>query len=253
MTANIRVLKDKQVLARMAAETIVSQMRATVNNNGLSTIALSGGSTPRSIYALLASDAVFRKKMPWAKTHFFWGDERHVAADHAESNYRMAHDAMLSRVPVPPRNVHRIRGEYADAEKTAREYEQELHASFGLTEGRRPQFGCMLLGMGPDGHTASLFPGTTALQERKRLVVSNWVEKLQTFRITMTLPVLNNADLIVFLVSGEEKSAMLRRILEGDDKTDLMPARLIRPTHGRLVWLTDNAAASRLSKTADLT
>ena len=248
MRAEIEVVKNKEALGRTAAETIVRRMNETLKTRDFTTIALSGGSTPKSIYTLLATDSTFREKMPWGKTHFFWGDERHVPPEHPESNYRMAYDAMLSRVSIPPENVHRVRAEYPDAGKAAKEYEQELLISFGLSQGQLPQFSCVLLGMGPDGHTASLFSGTTALKEKERLVVANWVEKFRTFRITMTLPVLNNADLVIFLVSGDEKSEMLREVMEGDAKADPFASRLIKPARGKLVWLVDEAAASGLTK-----
>jgi len=252
MKADIEVVKDKEALGRTAAETIVRRMNETLKTRDFSAVALSGGSTPKSIYTLLATDSTFREKVPWGETHFFWGDERHVPPDHPESNYRMTYDAMLSRVSIPPENVHRVPAEYPDADRAAKEYEQELLISFGLSEGQLPQFSCVLLGMGPDGHTASLFPGTTALKEKERLVVSNWVEKFRTFRITMTLPVLNNADVIIFLVSGGEKAEMLREVLEEDAKADPLPSQLIKPTHGKLVWLVDEAAASGLAKSGYL-
>ena len=209
-------------------------------------VALSGGSTPKKMFAILANDAALSKQMPWESVHFFWGDERHVPPDHADSNYRMTNEAMLSRVPVPSENIHRIRAENPDAGKAAEDYEQELRGFFKLETEQLPAFDCVFLGMGPDGHTASLFPGTKALHERQRLVVSNWVDKFQSYRITMTAPVLNNADIVIFLVSGEEKAGPLQVVLEGKKQTDRFPSQLIEPTHGKLLWLVDRAAARKL-------
>ena len=211
-------------------------------------MALSGGSTPKKMFAMLANDAALRNRMPWSRVHFFWGDERHVPPDHTDSNFRMANETMLSRVPVPPENIHRIRAENPDAGKAAEDYEQELREFFMLGPEQLPPFDCVFLGMGTDGHTASLFPGTKALQERKRLVVPNWVDKFQSYRITLTPPVLNNADLVIFLVSGEEKAQPLRTVLEGQKQPDRLPSQLIEPTHGKLLWLVDRAAAGLLKR-----
>ena len=211
-------------------------------------MALSGGSTPKKMFAMLANDAALRNRMPWCRVHFFWGDERHVPPDHTDSNFRMTNEVMLSRVPVPPENIHRIRAENPDAGKAAEDYEQELREFFMLGPEQLPPFDCVFLGMGTDGHTASLFPGTKALQERKRLVVPNWVDKFQSYRITLTPPVLNNADLVIFLVSGEEKAQPLRTVLEGQKQPDRLPSQLIEPTHGKLLWLVDRAAAGLLKR-----
>ncbi len=154
--------------------------------------------------------------------------------DHPQSNYRMAYDTLLSLAPVPSENIHRVPAEEPDAALAAEKYEQELQAFFGLEAGQLPRFDCILLGMGPDGHTASLFPGTEALHETTRLVVANWVEKFQTHRITLTVPVLNHADLVVFLVSGAEKAEALKEVLQGDYRPDRFPAQLIRPGPGKI-------------------
>ena len=244
----LHIVTDVDELSRTAAETIINKIDETLRTEDIFTIALSGGSTPKNLFALLARNETFHKQIPWEKIHFFWGDERHVPPDHQESNYRMTREAMLDIAPVLPDNIHRIRTEEPDANKVAEEYEHELRDFFKLKRGQLPCFDCILLGMGPDGHTASLFPGTKALQERERLVLSNWVEKFQSFRITLTAPVLNNADMIVFLVSGEEKAAPLKAVLEGERQTDLFPAQLIEPKHGSLLWLVDHAAAKLLTR-----
>ncbi len=245
--AEIQVAADAEELKRMAAETIVNRIAESLETKAHFTMALSGGSTPKGLYALLATETSFRERIFWEKVHFFWGDERHVPPGHPESNYRMAYEAMLSKAPLPPMNIHRVPSEQPDANKAAEEYQQELLRFFKLEVGRLPRLDCVLLGIGPDGHTASLFPGTKALRERERLVVANWVQKLRTDRITMTVPVLNNAECVLFLVSGEKKAATLRDVLAGDEQTDRLPAQLIQPTHGRLLWLVDKAAASRLA------
>jgi 6-phosphogluconolactonase len=178
--------------------------------------------------------------------YFFFGDERHVGPKDPESNYRMADETMLSKVPVPPGNVFRIPAENPDASAAADAYEKTLVKFFTLAPGSVPQFDLVLLGMGPDGHTASLFPGTRALQERSRLVIANWVEKLKANRITLTLPVLNAARCVMFLVSGTDKAAALHSVLESDAPEEQYPSKMIRPTEGRLIWMVDRAAASEL-------
>ncbi len=244
VSGEILVSADPGELTRRAAEEFVGQAAKAIESNARCTVALSGGSTPEGLYALLASETdTFRGRVRWDRMHFFWGDERHVPPDHPDSNYRMVYDALLSQVPVPADHVHRIRAENPDAEKAAEEYERALCESFGLDEGEWPRFDLVLLGMGPDGHTASLFPGTAVLDERKRLVAASWVEKLNTTRITLTPPVLNNAACVVFLISGQEKAETLRAVLTGDFQPVRLPAQLIRPGHGRLLWLVDRAAA----------
>jgi 6-phosphogluconolactonase len=243
----IRIVENIEALSLAADEILLHRVTETLRTKEFFAIALSGGSTPRSLLALLATDASFRANMPWDKIHFFWGDERHVPPDHPESNYRMANETMLSKVPVPAVNIHRIRAEEDDASKTAEEYEEELLTFFKLEAGQLPRFDCVLLGMGPDGHTASLFPGTAAVHERERLVVANWVEKFKTYRITLTAHVLNNADTIIFLISGKDKAVALQSVLEGRKQPEHLPAQLIRPKHGNLLWLVDQAAAGKLT------
>jgi 6-phosphogluconolactonase len=245
-SAEVQVLEGLDDLSRAAASEVVQQARQAIQERGQFVIALSGGSTPKSLFSLLADDSSFRTEVPWDKIHFFWGDERHVPPDHPESNYRMAHDAMLSKVPIPSENVHRIKSENPDAQQVAEEYEETVRTFFRLRTGEFPRFDLVLLGLGRDGHTASLFPGTKALHERSRLAVANWVEKFHTHRITMTLPVLNQAAFVLFLVSGEEKAETLRQVLEEKERKTPFPSQLIRPTHGRLLWLVDRAAGRLL-------
>jgi 6-phosphogluconolactonase len=243
----IQIVADVEAISRKAAEVIMGLMAETLNTKTHFSIALSGGSTPKSLFTLLAEDVSLRTQVDWDKVHFFWGDERHIPPDHPDSNFRMANEVMLSKVEVPAENIHRVRAEEQDASKAAEEYEDELRTFFNLKPGELPRFDCVLLGMGPDGHTASLFPGTEALREQKRLVVSNWVEKFRTHRITLTAPAINNADCIIFLVSGEEKAEVLREVLEGEKNTELFPSQLIKPSHGKLLWLVAQSATTKLT------
>jgi len=246
IAADLRIVDDLRGLSQAAAEEFVTQATATVRANGRFTVALSGGSTPKSLFSLLAS--TFRDQLPWDKMFFFWGDERHVPPDHPESNYRMAYEALLSKVPVPAENVFRVPAENPDASQAAADYEQTLRKFFELSPGTFPRLDLILLGMGPDGHTASLFPGTSGLREKSRLVVANWVEKFKAYRITFTLPVLNNAAVVTFLVGGADKAETVREVLEGSQPAELFPSKLIHPTNGRLMWMLDQAAAAALSK-----
>lgn len=223
----IEIFANVQELARGAAEYFVARSGEAVAQKGFFTVALSGGSTPKALYQLLVG-----LEVPWSKTHFFWSDERHVPPDHPDSNYRMAYEAMLSRVPVPESNIHRIHGENPDAAGTAREYEQTLMP-----------LDLILLGLGEDGHTASIFPGSEVLHETQRLVAAPWVEKLNTYRITMTLPLLNSAASVLFLVSGAAKAEIVKEVIEGPKQ---YPAQFVQPTNGQLIWMLDKEAASSL-------
>ena len=242
----IRVLTTPQELFAAAAEEVVLLAKEAVRERGRFTIALSGGSTPKSLYNLLATNA--RTTLPWDRMHFFWSDERHVAPTDPESNYQMANEAMLSKVPVPPGNVYRAPAENPDAAAAGAAYEATMRKVFQLQPGQFPKFDLILLGMGPDGHTASLFPGTAGLQEKARLVIANWVEKLKTHRLTFTLPVINAARCVSFLVSGTDKATVLRAVLEDNVPGEQYPAKLVQPTDGKLIWFVDRAAASGLSK-----
>jgi 6-phosphogluconolactonase len=244
---DIRILADGGELSRVAAEEFVRLANEAVEARGRFNVALSGGSTPRGAYELLADEkAGFRGRVPWEEVHFFWGDERHVPPGHPESNYHMANEAMLSRVPVPSENVHRIPAENPDAAQAAQEYAKALRQFFGLGAGQLPRFDLILLGMGSDGHTASLFPGTTAVYEQISLVVAPWIDKFKTHRITLTPPVLNNAACVIFLVSGDDKAETLRAVLHGTYQPDRFPAQVVCPVNGRLIWILDRGAAQLL-------
>ncbi|PYX10132.1 MAG: 6-phosphogluconolactonase [Acidobacteria bacterium] len=237
----IRILHTPQDLFQAAASEFATRTAAAISDRGKFTVALSGGSTPKSLYSVLAKAA-----LPWEKIFFFWGDERHVPPDHPDSNYRMASEALLSKVSVPPGNIFRIRAEEKDADVAAQDYEQTLRSFFHLRPGEFPRFDLILLGLGPDGHTASLFPETAALGETKRLVVAIWVEKLKTHRITFTYPVLNHAACVMFLVSGGDKAEMVCTVLE--DRNANLPSQKVQPVNGKLLWLLDQGAAGKLSK-----
>jgi len=229
-------------VARGAAERFVELGQAAIDARGCFSVGLAGGSTPKRTYELLASEA-YREQLNWSKVHIFFGDERCVPPDHSESNYRMANEALISRVSIPPPNVHRING-LGDAVANASLYEDELRTFFNPASW--PRFDLVLLGMGDDGHTASLFPGTKALAERQAWVAANWVEKFSTFRITLTAPAINHAANIVFLVSGTSKAERLSEVLRGARDPTKLPSQLIQPERGSLEWLVDKAAASQL-------
>jgi 6-phosphogluconolactonase len=241
----VRIFDGVSDLMRATADEIAAAARQAADEHGRFAWALAGGSTPRTVYQLLASD-FYRERMPWRAIHFFWGDERHVPPDHPDSNFRMAREAMLDRVPVPAENVHRIPAEEPDAQRAAAEYEAALRSFFALAPGEWPRFDLILLGLGKEGHTASLFPGGEAVRERERLVVAPWVEAQNTFRITLTPPVLNHSRRTMFLVSGEDKAEALHAVLEGAREPERYPAQIVE---GNRLWMVDRAAA-RLLKTA---
>ena len=226
---NKTIFADPTELARGAAELFVAEQPETV--------ALSGGSTPKLMFQMLADQ--FRDDVPWDKIHFFWSDERHVPPDDPESNYRMANEALLSHVNGI---VHRIPSENPDAAAAANEYEQTL---VEVTKQTLPRLDLIFLGLGTDGHTASIFPGSEVLHETKRLVAAPYVEKFKSYRITMTLPLLNNGATVVFLVSGAEKAEIVKAVLEGENQ---YPAQAVKPTEGELIWMLDKEAAAYLSK-----
>jgi len=249
-SASHLIYPDAAGLARAAAVHFVDLAAQAIEARGRFTVALSGGSTPRAAYSLLAN-AEFAPRVDWPHVHIFWGDERadkqhpvdkqhpadkqhpFVPPDHPGSNYRMARETLLDKISIPAHNVHRIRSELPPDQASAA-YQAELEAVLGV--GGR--FDLILLGMGADGHTASLFPGTAALKERERLVVAVYVERLDAWRVTLTLPVINEARQVTFLVSGASKAAALARVRNGDP----LPAGLVRPTEGELTWIVDQDA-----------
>jgi 6-phosphogluconolactonase len=243
----IRILPDGAAIAKRAAQEFVQAAAAAVRARGSFNVALAGGSTPKALYSLLVSDPALRSQVPWDKIHLFFGDERHVPPDHPDSNFRMATEAMISKSPLKPEQVTRIKAEYPDAEKAALEYEKALREYFKLKDGDYPRFDLLLAGMGNEGHTLSLFPGTKALHPDGRIVVSNWIGKLYTERITLTAAVANNAAEIIFMVTGADKALALKGVLEGPYEPEQLPAQLLQPQNGKLLWLVDAAAGSTLT------
>jgi 6-phosphogluconolactonase len=240
MGTQVKIVPNSDALAHKAAQEFHRLSEAAVQERGRFSVALSGGNTPRAVYTLLASE---HKELPWDRIHIFFGDERHVPPDHPDSNFRMASESLLSKVPIPEKNVHRIRAEL-EAEAAAKEYEQELREFFHLTDHDWPRFDLIFLGIGEDGHTASLFPGSKALTEASRRVAANWVEKFQAFRITLTFPVLNHAAEVLFMVSGAGKAQILSEVLRPGNRK--YPAQNVQPQNGQLLWLVDQDAGSLL-------
>ncbi|MGB8474487.1 MAG: 6-phosphogluconolactonase [Candidatus Acidiferrum sp.] len=247
LSAEVRILPDAAAIARQAAERLVEIALAAVRQKGAFNLVLSGGSTPKALHGLLVNDPLFRSQVPWDKMHVFFGDERHVRPDDPQSNYRMALETLISKSPLKPEQIHRIKAEYPLAEDAAKEYEQEIRKHFKLTDGEFPHFDLVLLGMGSEGHTASLFPGTKALHENRRIVVHNWVGKVLMDRITLTAPAINNAAHILFMVTGADKCFALTAVLERVFEPEQLPAQLIQPVNGTLLWLVDAAAGSQLA------
>ena len=237
------VCKDIDALARKAATTFVETAGKSIRERGVFTVALSGGGTPVRLYGQLAREE-YIKRIDWRSVNFFWGDERAVGPDDPESNFLTGRVNLLDIIKPPQKNVHRIKGELG--EEAAEEYSEELCRAFGLKEGKLPVFDLILLGMGADGHTASLFPGSTALKEDKKLVTAVYMEKLKTTRITLTPAVINNARKIVFLVSGRDKRDTLKRVLEGEFMPEELPAQITRNSRGEVLWLVDKEAAGML-------
>jgi 6-phosphogluconolactonase len=239
---DLRILETGEEVARAAADSFTDIAITSIAAEGRFSVALAGGSTPRRTYQLLATEE-YRNRLDWSKVHIFFGDERCVPPAHSDSNYRMVQETMLSRLPIPEENVHRMIGE-GDAHANASLYESELQTFF---DGEPwPGFNLVLLGMGDDGHTASLFPGTDALKENRAWVVANWVEKFQSYRITLTPPAINHAANITFLVAGGSKAERLREVLRGPHDPFRLPSQLIQPVAGSLVWLVDKTAAAQL-------
>lgn len=245
----VLICSSPDEIFRKAAEIFAEGVSAA---NGSFTVALAGGSTPKGMYQLLASDE-YRDKIDWKKVHAFFGDERCVPPENEFSNYRMANASLLMHVGIPPRQVYRIRGE-AHPHEAAAEYESTLLRVFGESDDAPfPRFDLILLGMGPDGHTASLFPGSSALKEKKRWAVANDVEKFRETptpwqRVTLTYPVINSARHVLFMIAGADKADSLYEVLHGAPNPDLYPSQSIRPENGRLTWLVDPASAQKLPK-----
>ena len=242
----IEVVPDAAALAQAAADLFARVTTEAVAARGRTAVALSGGSTPRQMGELLASS--HRDRVPWDRLEVFWGDERWVPESSPESNAGVAKRTFLDRVPIPPRRVHAFPTVGLEPDAAAAAYEDTLRSVLGS----HPRFDLVLLGIGDDGHTASLFPGTAALRERTALAVANHVPKLDATRLTLTVPVLNAGGEVVFLVGGAGKAGTLAAVLKGPDRPDELPAQLIRPTSGRLLWLVDRDAAAQLKASSQV-
>jgi 6-phosphogluconolactonase len=252
--ALIEIYTAASELAFAAADRFARLANQYLKENGAFVVALSGGSTPRAMYAFLAGEP-FLSTAPWRSIYFFWGDERCVGPDHPDSNYRMARETLLSKVPTPPENVYRIPGEIEPPDAAASRYESDIaktltrldkdYMSAGITP--MPRFDLILLGMGADGHTASLFPGTDALGAGGRIVVDNYVPKLGAHRITFTADAINNAHNIAFVLAGADKAEALRHVIEGERRPEQYPSQMIKARAGNLVWMVDEAAARLLT------
>jgi len=246
---NYYVEPDGPALARRAAQYFAEMIEEAVDDHGRARIAISGGSTPQAAFALLADpNQPWRSRMPWENLEIFWVDERTVAPDHAESNYRMTREALLDHVPLAPEQIHRIEGEL-EPEVAAARYESELRNSFRLEGAELPRFDLVALGMGDDGHTASLFPHTGAIQELGRLVVANHVPQKDTWRITLTWPVIDHARSVFFMIGGADKAAILNEVFVGPRDPERLPSQLIWPASGILTLILDKASAALLPET----
>lgn len=246
--STVRTYDDPAALADAAAHYFVKTAQAAIEERGRFAVALAGGSTPKAMLVRLAQPDLI-KQLDWLVTHIFWGDERAVPPDHMDSNYRMAREALLDHTPLPAANINRIHGELEPA-TAATNYEDILRTYFALSPAQKadaqPRFDLVFLGMGDDGHTASLFPGAEAIQEQQQWVSAYHVDKLASWRMTLTPVVLNAAARVVFLVTGEGKANRLRQVLYGPYQPHILPAQIISPKDGRLLWFIDEAAAGSL-------
>ena len=242
----IRVFDDLESLSHVAAGIVADLAKEAVHAHGRFSVALSGGSTPRRLYELLA-DTPFRDKIQWQSVHVFWGDERCVPADDPRSNFRMARETLLDQVPLPAGNIHAVQGNLPPAQAAA-DYEAELRKFFG---DRKPIFDLILLGLGDNAHTASLFPHTEVLNEKERWVADVYVAELDMYRVTFTAPLINQAGQVVFLVCGADKAPALKNVLEGPYQPHEYPAQLIRPRGVHALWLVDKAAGHKLASEAE--
>lgn len=240
---NIAIYPNIDILSHEAAQYIVRIATESITTHGRFTIALSGGTTPRKLYGLLGSEP-YRGQIDWTLVHIFWSDERCVPPDSEESNYHLAHEVLLSKISIPAVQVHRMPADMPDRNAASQEYENEMRQVFG-TDGI-PNFDLIQLGMGPEGHTASLFPHQAALHEQQRLVVPVSVPKPPPDRLTFTPPLLNAARNVLFLVTGSDKADALHAVLEGPYNPDEYPAQIVHPPNGEVTWMLDTAAAAKL-------
>lgn len=240
------VCADPEAVAREGARRFALHAAAAIQQHGRFAVALSGGSTPKRMYEILAQE--FRDSIDWEYVHFFWGDERFVPFTNAASNYHMTDVALLSALELQNGNVHRVHTELENADAAAAAYERDIVSFFGLAAGEFPKFDLILLGLGTNGHTASLFPHSKSLHESSRIVVSDYVDEVKQSRITLTAPAINSARDILFLANGSEKATVVKEILFGTPDTERLPAQLIHPVPGSTTWLLDRASAAQLPK-----
>jgi len=247
MAQEIQILDSAFSVAETGALHFIRICNASIKANGKFSVVLSGGSTPKGMLSLLATDE-YKKQVPWDKCHFFWGDERSVPPSHNDSNYKMATDALLSHIPIASGQIYRMEAEKEDIHQAAQEYQNKIAAFFNIPNaGSPPQFDLLYLGMGPDGHTASLFPDTSALNEKNKWVTPNFVPKFNTYRLTFTYPIINQAKNVIFLVAGKDKVPALKEVLQGKPDIETYPSQGINPVSGSLLWLLDVDASSGLS------
>ena len=242
---HVAIYPDSNTLSHEAAQYIVRLATEAIANHGRFTIALSGGSTPKALYSLLGNEP-YRSQIDWALVEIFWSDERCVPPDSSDSNYQLAQEVLLSKVPIAANQVHRMPADKPDRDAASQEYTQEMQRVFG-TDGI-PSFDLLQLGMGPEGHTASLFPHQASLHEQQRLVMPVNVPKPPPPRLTFTPPLLNAARHVLFLVTGSEKADALQAVLEGSYQPEEYPAQIVRPPHGEVTWMLDTAAAGKLQR-----
>jgi 6-phosphogluconolactonase len=249
LTIKYYVEPDPEALARRAAQYLVEMVSEAAAANGRARVAISGGSTPKAAFHMLADpNQPWLKRMPWEDLELFWVDERTVPPDHPDSNYRMTREALLDHAPLLPQQIHRMEGELAPETAAAR-YESELRNTFRLEGAESPKFDLLQLGMGPDGHTASLFPHTAAIHEMARLVTANEVPQMNTWRITLTWPVINHARSVFFLIAGADKASRVHEVFTGPRDPERLPSQLIWPSSGILTLFLDKAAAALLPPT----
>lgn len=245
MNKNIHVYPNKEKLVTATAEYVADSIEKAIQKSGLCNVALSGGNTPGGVYSMLAASP-YRDRVDWSRLHLFWGDERMVPPEHQDSNFRMVQETLLNHVKIPGDNIHRIRGE-SEPPKAAEEYAALLHDHFKTD---LPEFDIILLGLGEDGHTASIFPETDAVEECERHAVAVYVSRLNSWRVTLTLPVINAAREILFLVSGKSKSEIIQRIMSIKQPAKELPATMVNPQNGELHWMLDSEAMVLINKNA---
>jgi len=242
MSSQLRVYPTRSAAAHAAAAQFVASTERAMTTQGRFTVALAGGNTPRDVYRLLASDE-YAPMVDWKNVHVFWGDERCVPLNDAENNAHMARETLLDHVPVPVTNIHRIQSQLPP-EEAALDYEKTLRQFFNSRDMKLPRFDLVLLGLGAEGHTASLFPGSPLITERERWAAAVYVEKMKSWRITLTPVALNAASKVIFTVIGEEKAQAVKQILSEPKQPNLLPAQIVDPPEGQVVWIADKAAAS---------